>query len=210
MQVKAVTKVVVYKKLNPNHRKYMEGLTSTSKRRSLLQTPIPPQAGILYNGDSSSPLLTLVLVVHKHAVALRLPSICKGSPQTRTCTVAAASACSRTVCVIQAMRRGRMTSTPSWASPASASRLASLTQARCSIIVPLYDASAQTASCPSRAATQVRCRSEDNLQVLHALCSSKLQINVLILLVVFLSRHRLPSSGPRWRLWARLPRHQGL
>lgn len=55
VQVKAVTKVVFYKKLNPNHRKYAEGSTATSKRRSLLQTPIPPQNGVLYNGADFLP-----------------------------------------------------------------------------------------------------------------------------------------------------------
>ena len=50
-QVKAVTKVVFYKKLNPNHRKYIEGLSSTSKRRNLLQTPVPPQNGTTRSAD---------------------------------------------------------------------------------------------------------------------------------------------------------------
>ena len=50
-QVKAVTKAILYHKLNRNHRKHGDGATAASKRRSLLQTPIPPQNGILYNGE---------------------------------------------------------------------------------------------------------------------------------------------------------------
>ena len=60
-----MTKVVFYHKLNPNHRKHGDGSMATSKRRSLLQTPIPPQAGILYNGKRRRCRLctTLLLVV---------------------------------------------------------------------------------------------------------------------------------------------------
>ena len=46
-----MTKVVFYKKLNPNHRKYVEGLAGSSKRRSLLQTPVPPQNGTPRSSD---------------------------------------------------------------------------------------------------------------------------------------------------------------
>ena len=50
-QVKAVSKAFQYHKLNPNHRKLMDGSSDSRKRRSLLQTPIPPQNGTLYNGE---------------------------------------------------------------------------------------------------------------------------------------------------------------
>ena len=46
-----MTKVVFYKKLNPNHRKYMDGTTAANARRSLLQTPVPPQAGTICFAD---------------------------------------------------------------------------------------------------------------------------------------------------------------
>jgi len=55
--VKAVTKVVFYKKLNPNHRKYIDSLSATSKRRSLLQTPVPPQNGSTPSADPDDVLL---------------------------------------------------------------------------------------------------------------------------------------------------------
>ena len=66
-----MTKVIFYHKLNPNHRKHGDGSAAASKRRSLLQTPIPPQNGILYNGKCrrSRPLLLNTFRVGQHGMA---------------------------------------------------------------------------------------------------------------------------------------------
>ena len=59
-QVKAITKVKSYRKMNPNHRKFAERSTADSRRRSLLQDAPPPPPVFpldekLYNGTQEPP-----------------------------------------------------------------------------------------------------------------------------------------------------------